>query len=153
MPRIVSDSVDVYPFRRINGRAQFLVLLRRPEVVLGNTWHAIHAKVAEGESAFEAARRGVRQTTGVMATQLYSADLVSQFYDHYSDAISLAPVFAALLEGPGPVILAPDFSDFAWCDQEEAVVRLLSSSQRWAVRHIAHIIADGGPEAEYYRIE
>ena len=153
MPRIVSDSVDVYPFRRVNGRAQFLVLLRRPEVALGNTWHAIHTKINEGETAYAAARRGVWQATGMTAAHLYSADLVSQFYDHYSDAIALSPVFAALLEGPGPVIFAPEFSDFAWCELEEAAVRLLSNTQRWAVRHIAHVIAAGVPEAEYYRIE
>ena len=153
MPRIVSDSVDIYPFRRVNGRAQFLVLLRRPGLALGNTWHAIHAKVGDGETAYNAALREVQQATGMHPTHLYSADLVNQFYDHYSDSIALTPVFAALLEGPGPVIRSPEYSDFAWCDLEEAVARLLSNSQRWAVRHIAAIIADGGPEAEFYRIE
>src|SRR3712207_8039860 len=49
---------------------------------------------------------------------------------------SLTPVFAALVEGPGPVILSPDFSDFAWCDMEEAVARFFSNGQRQAIRHI-----------------
>jgi dihydroneopterin triphosphate diphosphatase len=153
MPTIKSDSVDIYPFRRVNGRAQFLVLLRRPGLPLGNTWHGVHAKVGERETAYDAAVRELLQTTGMQPTHLYSADLISQFYDHYSDAIALTPVFAALLEGPGPVIRSPDYSDFAWCDLDEAVARLLSSAQRWAVRHIADIIAEGGPEAEFYRIE
>jgi dATP pyrophosphohydrolase len=153
MPRIISDSVDIYPFRRINGRAQFLVLLRRPGTALGGTWHGVHAKVREGETAHGAALRELRQSIGVIPTYFYSADMVSQFYDHYSDSIALTPVFAALFEGPGPVILSPDYSDFAWCDLDEAVARLLASAQRGAVRHIAATIADGGPEAEFYRIE
>lgn len=153
MPRIMSDSVDVYPFRRVNGRVQFLVLLRRPEVALGNTWHSIHSKVGEGETAYGAAMRELRQTIGILPRRFYSADLISQFYDHFSDTIRLTPVFAALIEGPGPVILSPDYSDFAWCDLEEAVARLLSNAQRWAVRHIYDTIAMGGPEAELYRIE
>jgi dihydroneopterin triphosphate diphosphatase len=153
MPRIVSDSVDVYPFRRVNGRAQFLILLRRPGAALGGTWHGVHAKIGAGERAYEAALRELRHTVGFLPSHLYSADLVAQFYDHHSDAISLTPVFAALLEGPGPVILSPDYSDFAWCGMEEACSRLLASTQRWAVRHIAATIAEGGPEAEFYRIE
>jgi dATP pyrophosphohydrolase len=153
MPRIISDSVDVYLFRWVNGRVQFLVLLRRPEVALGNTWHSVHAKVGEGETAYGAALRELREATGLVPRRFYSADLISQFYDHYSDTISLTPVFAALVEGPGPVILSPNHSDFAWCDLEEATARLLSNAQRWAVRHIHHVIAMGGPEAELYRIE
>lgn len=153
MPRIISDSVDVYLFRWVNGRVQFLILLRRPEVALGNTWHSVHAKVGEGETAYAAALRELRQTTGIAPRRFYSADLISQFYDHFSDTISLTPVFAALAEGPGPVIMSPDYSDFLWCDLEEAVARLLSNSQRWAVRHIYDAIAMGGPEAELYRIE
>jgi dATP pyrophosphohydrolase len=153
MPRVVSDSVDVYLFRRVNGRVQFLVLLRRPEVALGNTWHSVHGKVGGEETAHRAALREMRQTTGLTPRRFYSADLVGQFYDHFSDTISLTPVFAALVEGPGPVILSPDYIDFAWCDLEEAVARLFSNVQRWAVRHIYDVIAMGGPEAELYRIE
>jgi dATP pyrophosphohydrolase len=153
MPRIVSDSVDVYLFRRVNGRVQFLILLRRPEVALGDTWHSIHGKIGDTETAYEAALRELRQTTGMEPRHIYSADLISQFYDHYSDTIRLTPVFAALMEGPGPVMLSPDYSDFAWCDLEEAAARLLSTTQRWAVRHIYGTIAVGSPEAELYRIE
>jgi dATP pyrophosphohydrolase len=153
MPRIVSDSIDVYLFRRVNARVQFLLLLRRPEVPLGNTWHGVHGKVGEGETASDAALREMRQTTGLLPKRFYSADLIGQFYDHFSDTISLTPVFAALIEGPGPVILSPDHIDFAWCDMEEAVARLFSNVQRWAVRHIYDVIAMGGPEAELYRIE
>jgi dihydroneopterin triphosphate diphosphatase len=153
MPRIVSDSVDVYLFRRVSGQVQFLTLLRRPEVALGNTWHTLHTKVGAGEKAYEAALREMRQTLGIVPKHLYSADMVGQFYDHYSDTISLSPVFAALVEGPGPVILSPDYSDYAWCEQDEAVARLLSTVQRWAVRHIYDVIAMTGAEAEYYRIQ
>ena len=153
MPRIVSDSVDVYLFRRVNGRVQFLLLLRRPEVALGNTWHSVHGKIDDNETAHAAAKRRMRETTGIVPRRFYSADLVAQFYDQFSDTINLTPVFAALVEGPGPVILSPDFSDFAWCDLEEAVARLFSNGQRWAVRHIYDAIAMGGPESELYRIE
>ncbi len=153
MPRLISDSVDIYPFRRVNGRAQFLVLLRRPGTTLGGTWHAVHTKVRQGESAYGAALRELRQSIGVEPTQVYSADIVSQFYDHFSDSIALTPVFAALCEGPGPVILSPDYSDFAWCSIDEAIARLLASAQRAAVRHIAATITVGGPESQLYLID
>lgn len=152
MPRIISDSIDLYVFRRVNGRVQFLLLQRRPEVALGNTWHGVHGKVMEGDTAHSAARREMRQTTGLTPLRFYSADLISQFYDHFSDTIGLTPVFAAQIEGPGPVILSPDYIDFAWCDLEEAVARLFSNVQRWAVRHIYDVIAMGDQESELYQI-
>lgn len=153
MPRLISDSVDVYPFRRVNGRAQFLVLLRRPGTSLGGTWHAVHTKIRQGESAHGAALRELAQALGIVPTRFYSADIINQFYDHYSDSIALTPVFAALCEGPGPVVLSPDYSDFAWCSLEDAVSRLLSSAQRAAARHIATAITSGGPESQLYLIE
>lgn len=153
MPRIVSDSVDVYTFRRVNGRVRFLVLLRRPEIALGNTWHGIHGKVRHGETASQAALREVRETLGILPSSLYSADLIGQFYDHFSDSITLAPVFAAEMTGPGPVILSPDYVDFKWCDLEEAVTLLFSHAQRHALRHIYSTIAMAGADADLYLIE
>ncbi len=59
MPRIVADIVDAYIFRKVNARVQFLLLLRRADAALGNTWQSIHEKIEPGETALEAAERAV----------------------------------------------------------------------------------------------
>lgn len=152
MPQIVADIVDAYIFRRMNARTQFLLLLRRADAALGNTWQSIHEKVEPGETALAAAERGVLAATGLSATEAFSADYVNHAYDYTRDAIVMAPVFAFVVPARARVQLGEEFGDSAWCDREEATARLLWSGQRWAVRHIDEVIGLGGPDAEFYRV-
>ncbi len=152
MPHIVSDIVDVYVFRHARNQVQFLLLRRRPDVVLGDTWQSIHGKIEPGERAVEAALREVEERTGFVPNKLYSADYINQFYDHASDTIVLAPAFAAMIDVRNNVRISHEYSDYAWCDLEETVARLPWSGQRWAVRHIYDVIGVGGDEADFYAL-
>lgn len=152
MPSIVSDIVDVYLFRRVNARVQFLVLRRKPDLPLGDTWQAVHGKIEHGESAVTAVKREIEQRVGLIPVRLYSADYIGQFYDHQTDTIVLAPTFAAQVAPRVKPNVSAEYVDFAWCDLEETTARLLWTSQRWAVRHIYDVIAMGGDEAEMYAI-
>ena len=152
MPKIVADIVDAYVFRKVNARVQFLLLLRRPDVPLGNTWQSIHEKIEPDETALEAAERAIMTSTGLSVIEAFSADYVNQVYDHTRDTVILAPVFAFTVPPRARVQLGEDFGDHAWCEREEATARLLWSGQRWAVRHIDEVIGLGGPDAEFYRL-
>ena len=152
MARIEVNIVDAYVFRRRQDLVQFLLLQRRKELQLGGTWQAMHGKIEDGETAISAARRTVSALTGATITAAYSADYVSQFFDHQSDALILAPVFAFEIAPSATLTLAPDYADFAWCGTDEATARLLFSGQRWAVRHIEEIIGLAGDDAQYYEI-
>jgi 8-oxo-dGTP pyrophosphatase MutT (NUDIX family) len=152
MPRIVADIVDAYIFRKVHARVQFLLLMRRADATLGNTWQSIHEKVEPNETALEAAIRAATHATGLTVTEAYSADYINHVYDHTRDAIVLAPVFAFAVPHRSHVQLSEDYGDYAWCEREEATARLLWSGQRWAVRHIDEIIGLGGPDAEFYRV-
>jgi dATP pyrophosphohydrolase len=152
MPRIVSDIVDTYLFRKFNSRTQFLVLRCKPDSPAGDVWHAIHSKIEPGENAVDAARRDILRKTALTPERFYTADYIGQFYDHVSDTVVLAPTLAALIDTRAHVTLATDYIDYAWCDLEETTARLVWSAQRWAVRHIFDIIASGGEEAEIYSI-
>ncbi len=153
MPSIVADIVDAYIFRKMNARIQFLLLLRRADATLGNTWQSIHEKIEPGESALQAAERAVLAATGLSTVEAYSADYINQVYDHLRDAIILAPVFAFAVEPRARVRLSEDYVDSAWCEREEATARLLWAGQRWAVRHIDEVIGQGGPDAEFYKVD
>lgn len=153
MPRVVSDIVDVYVFRRLNARVQFLMLQRRPDVALPHTWQAFHSQVRVGDTTMETVRRAVFELSGLHVSQVYSADYINQFYDEGRDALVLAPVFAVNVSPQAPLDLGPDFRDAAWFDRDEATARLAFSGQRWAVRHIDEIMGLGDAEASIYRIE
>jgi dATP pyrophosphohydrolase len=152
MPSFAADMVDAYVFRRINARAQYLLLLRRPDLPLGNTWQSVHAKVMTHETALAAARRAVTDQTGLTAIESYSVDYINQFYDHQTDSIVLAPVFAFAVPNRPKLKLGEEYCDSAWCDKDEATARLLWSGQRWAIRRIDEVIAHGGDDADFYRI-
>lgn len=153
MPQFVSNMVDAYIFRRVNARIQFLLLLRRPDLPLGNTWQSIHSKIQARETAVDAAKRALEEETGLVPLETYSADYINQFYDHHTDSIILAPVFAFAVPQRPSLVLGEEFCDSAWCERDEATARLLWPGQRWAVRHIDEIIGLAGDDAEFYRID
>lgn len=152
MSKIAADIVDAYVFRRHNGMVQFLLLQRGRDVPMGGTWHGIHGKIDPDETALESAKRSVLTATGLTVSAAYSADYINQFFDPHTDSIILAPVFAFTAAPAARVSLSDEYSDYAWCETEEATARLLFAGQRWAIRHIEEIIGLGGDDAEYYRI-
>ena len=153
MPGMATDIVDVYVFRRLNARVQFLLLQRRPDVVMGRTWQGFHTKVEEDETAIAASQRAVRELAGLEATAIYSADYINQFYDDSRDAIVLAPVLALTVHPSAVVRLAEEFADFGWIERDEATARLAFAGQRWAVRHIDEIMSIGDEASEIYRLQ
>lgn len=153
MPRLVSDIVDVYVFRRLHGRVQFLLLQRRSDATLGQTWQSFHSQIHMGETTFKTVNRVVTDTIGLDIDEIYSADYINQFYDEGRDALVLSPVFAVTLKEPGPVQLSEEFRDAAWLDRDSATVRLPFSGQRWAVRHIDEIMSLGDDERAIYKLD
>lgn len=153
MPQVISDIVDVYVFRRLNARVQFLLLQRRSDVALPHTWQAFHAQVRVGDTTLETVRESVRNLAGLNVSAIFSADYVNQFYDESRDALILAPVFAVNVNPQAPIDLADDYRDAAWFDRDEATARLPFSGQRWAIRHIDEIMSLGDAETGIYRID
>jgi dATP pyrophosphohydrolase len=152
VPRIAADIVDAYVFRRLNGRTQFLLLRRRSDVSLPGSWQSVHGTIEPDESALDAAKRAVMAKTGLDVEEAFSADYVNQFYDHHTDTLVLAPVFAFIAPMKSRITVSEEYADFAWCERDEATGRLPFAGQRWAVRHIDDVIGPGGPEADLYRI-
>lgn len=152
MPQVVSDIVDVYVFRRLNARVQFLLLQRKRDVALGQTWQSFHTRIKTEESTIDAAYRAVEELAGLRISAVYSADYVNQFFDDSRDVLVFAPVLAVNVNPQAPVRLDSDLRDCAWLDRDEATVRLPFSGQRWAVRHIDEIMSIGHVESELYRL-
>lgn len=153
MPDIVSDIVDVYVFRRQNARVQFLLLQRKANVPLGNTWQSFHTHIQAHETTLIAARRAVRELSGLNVSEAYSADYINEFFDDTRDVVVLAPVLAVMLSAQAPVTLSRELKECAWWDTNQAVARLPFSGQRWAVRHISELMSAGHAESQLYRLQ
>ncbi len=153
MPDIVSDIVDVYVFRRQNARVQFLLLQRKASVPLGNTWQSFHTQIQGHETTVGAARRAVRELSGLNVSEAYSADYINEFFDDTRDVVVLAPVLAVNVSPQAPVTLGHELRDCAWWDTNQAVARLPFSGQRWAVCHISELMSAGHAESQLYRLQ
>lgn len=153
MPRIVSDIVDVYVFRRLNARVQFLLLQRSVEASLGNTWQAFHSQIRMGDTTLQTVRKVVEDAIDLEVAEVYSADYINQFYDEGRDAMVLSPVFAVTLRAQSPVRLAPEYRDAAWFERDDATIRLPFSGQRWAVRHIDEIMSISDEQRAIYKLD
>lgn len=153
MPDIVSDIVDVYVFRRLNARVQFLLLQRRANVPLGNTWQSFHTQIQGHESTIEAARRAVRELSGLTVSEVYSADYINEFFDDTRDVVVLAPVLAVNVSPQAPVTLGHELKECAWWDTNQAIARLPFAGQRWAARHIDELMSAGLAESQLYRLQ
>ena len=153
MPTIVSDIVDVYVFRRLNARVQFLLLQRKASVPLGNTWQSFHTQIQGHESTIGAARRAVRELAGLNISEVYSADYINEFFDDTRDVVVLAPVLAVNVSPQAPVTLGQELKECAWWDTNQAVGRLPFAGQRWAVRHIDELMSVGHAESQLYRLQ
>lgn len=152
MPDIVSDIVDVYVFRRQNARIQFLLLQRKASVPLGNTWQSFHTQIQGHETTIGAARRAVRELSGLNVSEAYSADYINEFYDDTRDVVVLAPVIAVNVSVQAPVTLGHELKECAWWDTNQAIARLPFSGQRWAIKHISDLMSEGYEQSQLYRL-
>jgi dATP pyrophosphohydrolase len=153
MPDIVSDIVDVYVFRRQNARVQFLLLQRKATVPLGNTWQSFHTQIQAHETTVVAARRAVRELSGLTVSEAYSADYINEFFDDTRDVVVLAPVLAVVVAAQAPITLGREMKEAGWWDVNQAVARLPFSGQRWAIKHISELMSAGYNESQLYRLQ
>jgi dATP pyrophosphohydrolase len=127
-------AVSVVLLRRIGDEAEVL-LLRRNHTLVGE-WCQVVGSIEEGEKAWEAALREVREETGLKCSRLYSADICEQFYESDRDAISMLPVFVGFVEANTTVTINHEHSEFRWVSFEAALGMVTFAGQRHVLRHV-----------------
>lgn len=152
VPRIVSDIVDVYPYRVVDAGAEFLILQRSIGTTLGGTWQGVHGHVEPGESAFEAARRELSEETGLRVKSWHQLESVNTFYLAARDEVHLCAGFAALVPGDMEPVLCDEHADYAWDSPEDAMIRFHWPGQRLAIQEICSLILPGGATADSLRL-
>lgn len=153
MPRIVSNIVDVYPFRRVDGRVEFLMLRRRPEARLGGTWQAVHGKIETGESAVQAGLRELSEETGLRPLRLWQLEHVSAFFVADLDRILMCPGLAVEVSPADAVTLNHEHAEYRWEPADSARTTFIWPGQREAIAEILDVILAGAPAEPHLRIE
>ncbi|MBI1795544.1 MAG: NUDIX domain-containing protein [Candidatus Eisenbacteria bacterium] len=146
MPALRSDHVEVYVFRRRGRRVEFLVL-RRARGRLAGVWQPVTGTRERREAAFAAARREVREESGLAPKRWWRLEDVLVFFDPESDALQCVPRFAAEIAASDRVRLSREHDAHAFLAAAAAGRRFLWRSQRRALVAVREQILAGGATA------
>jgi 8-oxo-dGTP pyrophosphatase MutT (NUDIX family)/GNAT superfamily N-acetyltransferase len=106
------------------------LLIRRCGKYWPGTWQVVTGGIENGETAGQAALREIREETGLIDIQLYSADSVETFYMQDSNQIAFAPVFVGFVEKMDVQLSPSEHDAFEWMSFENAKKRLGWAEQK-----------------------
>jgi dATP pyrophosphohydrolase len=105
-------------------------------------WELVHGSIEPGERPADAARREVREESGLTVERLYSIT-VNPFYLPRADAVQMAIVFAAIVSPDAEAVLSPEHDAFKWRSPEAAIKKLTWPREHQAVRYAMHLLRSG----------
>ncbi len=127
---------------RIVGRAWKVLVLRR---ALGTrsagSWELVHGHIEKSEKPVAAARRELREETGLRTKKLYSIT-VNPFYLLANDTVQVALVFAAIVDSER-VTLGPEHDRYEWISVAAAAKRLTWPRDAESLRHARQLLKSG----------
>jgi dATP pyrophosphohydrolase len=153
MPRIVSEQVEVFPFRRRAELVECLMLQRADGDTLGGTWHAVHGAIEGRETAVQAAVRELREESGLSPLRFWQIDYVSVFFLAATDTIHMNPIFGAEIDPAAAVSLSSEHKAFQWLPLAAAIEQFMWPNQRRALREIRKQVIQAGPGEPHLRID
>lgn len=136
VPAILTNIVEVFVFRRQADCVEVLLLKRRPQSRVGNTWQTVQGRIEDGETAWRAGLRELAEETGLTPTAFWQLQFVHTFYVAREDAIRMCPCFAAEVPPAAGVTLSHEHTDFRWLPLEEAAREILWPGQRRAIAEL-----------------
>lgn len=140
MTQIAVGVVDVFVIQIVRGRWRVLVL-RRSSGRSPGSWETVHGKIEPSESPPDAARRELREETGLADARLYSVT-VNPFYIHATGAVQLAVVFAVFVD-TAAVTLGVEHDASEWLSPTAAHKRFTWPRESDALRHIQQLLKGG----------
>src|SRR3972149_5657628 len=117
--QIISNMIEAHIFRETEIGIEFLLLKRSEKEIYPGLWQMVSGKIHDGEKAYEAALREIKEETGLTPEKFWVAPNVNQFYSHEGNYISLLPVFAAKVNSNSEVIICDEHCDCKWVSPEE----------------------------------
>jgi len=133
--------VDVFVVRASGRGWQHLALRRARGTRCPGTWEAVHGRIERAETPPEAARREVREETGLAIERLYSLT-VNPFFLVSTGTVELAVAFVAVV-ARGDVTLGDEHDAHVWLSRAAARARYHWPRERESLDHIAALFRGG----------
>ena len=145
-------GVDVWPYRLLDGTAEFL-LLHRSGRDGAPFWQGVSGWIEPGEAPHLTALRELREETGLDAIELYSVDSLFDLYAWKRGTVEGIVPFAALIASDGRPELSEEHDDWRWASPQDAIQQVPYEPQRAALRRISADLLERPELAHLYRIE
>ncbi len=142
MSKIITNLIEAHIFRETERGLQFLLLRRSETEIYPGLWQMVSGKIDEGEKAYEAALREIKEETNLVPKKFWTAPNINSFYYPEGDYISMLPVFAALVDKNSEVKISKEHTDYKWVEPEEAKRLLAWQGQRNSVEIISDYYAN-----------
>jgi dATP pyrophosphohydrolase len=114
--------VDVLVIRRVPA-LEILLLRRARGGRHPGSWESVSGSIEPGESPVDAARREVREETGLVRGSLWNLSHVESFYWHERGQVALAPAFVWLVDDDEPIRLSDEHDDHEWLPLDQVASR------------------------------
>lgn len=136
--------VSVVVLRGQGGAARVL-LLRRAGAFLRGAWSYVAGHIEAGERASDCALRELREETGLVPRELYSADRCEEFHFDGTGAIEIVPAFVAFVADDATVRTSTEHDAFDWYTFDDAIARVPFGGQRELFAHVHREFIERAP--------
>ena len=150
--KIVVRVVDAYIFRELQDGFEFLLLKRAKTKIYEHLWQGVAGKIENGEKAWEAAVRELKEETSLTPKQMFIADHISNFYESHGDRINLVPVFGILVDR-SDVILSEEHCEYQWVDYATAKKTLVWNGQKDGISAVYKMVVANDDRMKWSTID
>lgn len=145
--------VETHIFKEVHDKIEFLIIKRKDDDTYGGVWQMVTGGIINGEKAYEAAVREVKEETGCDAEKLWIVPKVNSFYSPDEDRIISIPVFLIRVKPNQDIKLSSEHTEFMWVNSEDAKRYFIWEGQRESVDLIVQYLTIEGNTLNFNEIE